>query len=147
MRRLIPTTVTVAAVLVALAAPAAGQVPIVPGQSYVFCMRLAITSPLVKPRTCNTSGFPGRANSLYLYRLRWSTWGGPRARATGYSRLRVNEHNPTRVVLSRREDCRRRLSIPNWVYTRLTVTVYDASVGRYTMQMRTPGNCESLIQD
>ena len=61
----------------------------------------------VEPSGCLLAGTAGRLNllTLVLRRLQWKRWGGPVARARGFSEGLVGERRPVRLVAYSPSSC------------------------------------------
>jgi len=86
---------------------------------------------LERPRKVGYDGFsiPGNVDSIDLFRLKWSNWGGGKATATGRARVCANGACRT-VGASATARKRVRYESREWFYSRVTLRLHaDAGIG------------------
>lgn len=126
--------------LIALTIPATANAA--PVRTVVNCAKYDTSDglwPYVRPTRCNTvfDGLTHAETVGILHKMRWRSWGGSVAVATGQARYKAYDRTPATIRLSGRKLCD-----PGWeggpwyVYTRLTVIVASG-----TSHEAMPYNC------
>jgi hypothetical protein len=101
--------------------------------TYVGCAEASpdwIAAPKVRPTTCDT-WYPWLSHAESagkLHKLRWTSWGGVTATATGQMRFKTYDRTPVRITLSR----------PRSVFSMRAYTRMRVTTGGHSSTMELP---------